>query len=194
LENITDIIEGCKKRDIQSQKKLYLYCFAAIKHRIRYYIKDADVVNDLIQECFLKLFDKISGYSGSGSFDGWVNRMASNIAIDYYRKHNKSDNNTDIDQLADSYYETEEDESIINQIADIADMEFIQDAIAQLPFRIRMVFIFHVIENKSHEEIANELHITISNSRKRLQIARTCLKEYLMNYHKEKYSHIYGSK
>ena len=184
MDNIADIIEGCKRRDVQSQKKLYVGYYAVVKNRIRYYIKDTDVVNDLTQECFLKVFDKIGAYSGSGVFEGWIKRMASNIAIDYYRKHNKEDH-SDIDQLSDSYHETEEEDSIITQISDVANIEFIQQAIDQLPFRLRMVFVLHVMEHKSHEEIAKELTITIPNSRKRLQTARTWLKEYLLNYYKE---------
>jgi RNA polymerase sigma factor (sigma-70 family) len=185
LDNITDIIEGCKKREVQSQKKLYVGYYSVVKKSIRHYVKDADLVNDLTQECFLKIFDKISGYSGTGVFDGWVKRIASNIAIDYYRKNNKVENNTDFEILAESYQETEEEENIITQIGDVANIEFLQQAIDQLPFRIRMVFVLYVMENKSHDEIAVELNISILNSRKRLQTARKWLKDYLISYYKE---------
>ncbi len=186
MDNIAEIIEGCKRRDVQSQKKLYLGYFSVVKNRIRYYIKDTEVVNDLTQECFLKIFDKIGSYTGNGVFEGWVKRMASNIAIDYYRKNSKLDDHSDVDVLSDSYHETEEEDSIINRIGDVASLELIQQAIDQLPFRIRMVFVLHILEHKSHEEIAKELNITIPNSRKRLQTARTWLKEYLMDYYKTK--------
>lgn len=186
METIEDIIEGCKKRNIHAQKKMYVQFFPVVKNRIRYYIKDGDQINDLVQECFLKIFDKIKSYNGEGSFEGWIKRMASNMAIDYYRKTNKQDEHADIDSLSDSYYETEEEDDIITQLSEVADLEFIRQAIDQLPFRLRIAFVLHVIEQKSHEQIASELLITIPNSRKRLQTARTWLKEYLMDYYKEK--------
>lgn len=185
METIEEIIEGCKKRDIHSQKKMYVQYFPLIKNCIRYYVKDSDQINDLVQECFLKIFDKIKSYNGTGSFEGWMKRMASNMAIDYYRKNKKLDDHTDLDNLSESYYETEEEDSIISQLSDIADLEFIRQAIDQLPFRIRIIFVLHVMEQKSHEEIAKELLITVPNSRKRLQTARTWLKQYLMNHYNE---------
>jgi RNA polymerase sigma factor (sigma-70 family) len=186
LDTITDIIEGCKRRDINAQKKLYLGYFSVVKHTIRYYVKDTDVINDLTQECFLKIFDKINTYSGTGAFEGWVKRMASNMALDYFRKNSKYEDHSDIDVLADSYHETEEEDSVISQIGDVTNLEMLQQAIDQLPFRIRMVFVLHVIEHKSHEDIAKELNITVPNSRKRLQTARTWLKEYLISQYKDK--------
>lgn len=186
METIEEIIEGCKKRDIHSQKKIYIQYFPVIKNCIRYYVKDGEQVNDLVQECFLKIFDKIKSYNGEGSFEGWMKRMASNMAIDYYRKSNKQDTHADIDTLSDSYYETEEEDDIITQLSDVADLDFIRQAIDQLPFRLRIVFVLHVMEQKSHDEIAKELLITVPNSRKRLQTARSWLKQYLMDYYKEK--------
>lgn len=186
MENITDIIEGCKKRDILAQKKLYLGYYSVVKNTIRYSIKDIEVVNDLTQECFLKVFDKIGSYSGTGVFEGWIKRMASNIAIDYFRKNSKYEKHDDIDLLADSYHETEEEDSLISQISDVANLEDLQRAIDQLPFRIRIVFVLHIIEHKSHEEIAKKLNITIPNSRKRLHTARIWLKEYLLNQYRDK--------
>lgn len=185
METIGEIIEGCKKRDIHAQKKLYVQFFPVVKNTMRSYIKDSDQINDLVQECFLKIFDKITGFSGEGSFEGWIKRLASNMAIDYYRKNNKLDDRTDIDLLSDSYYEKEEEDNIVGQLSDVTDLKFIRGAIDQLPFQLRIVFVLFVMEQKSHDTIAKELMISIPNSRKRLQTARTWLKQYLMDYYKE---------
>ncbi len=195
METIEEIIEGCKRRDIHAQKKMYVQFFPAVKNSIRYYIKDTDEINDLTQECFLKIFDKIKGYTGEGSFEGWVKRMASNMAIDYYRKNNKLEDHADINDLSDSIYEKEEEEEdLITQLSGVTDVAFIRQAIDRLPFQVRIVFVLFVLEQKSHESIANELAITVPNSRKRLQTARTWLKEYLIDHYKAKVLCLHGNK
>lgn len=175
LENIEQIIEGCKKKDIQAQKKVYILFYPLVKKVIRLYIKDSDLVNDLIQDCFLKAFDKIKTYSGEGTFEGWIRRMASNIAIDHYRKKNKFQTISHDETILEGYTE-EDDKTIINLISEHINLDFLEKAIEKLPDNYRLVFIMYVLEQKKHDEIATLLNITTSSSRKRLQHARAFLK------------------
>lgn len=73
--------------------------FAVLLHRhksrvfttIYMIVKDRDVANDLTQDIFCKVIDKIRGglYQEDGRFVQWLVRMAHNLAIDYYRKQSK---------------------------------------------------------------------------------------------------------
>jgi RNA polymerase sigma-70 factor (ECF subfamily) len=95
-----------------------------------------------------------------------------NSAIDYFRRNEKHYNSLDISY---GQYETAS-ESILDQLAE----EEIIAAIQNLPPSYRMVFNLFVIEGYKHEEIANQLNISVGTSKSNLSIARNKLQKILL--------------
>ena len=52
---------------------------------LRRYVKDMSVAQDLLHETFITAIDKYDGYTGKGSFEGWLYRIAVNTALMYLR-------------------------------------------------------------------------------------------------------------
>jgi predicted RNA polymerase sigma factor len=50
---------------------------------------DKETAEDLAEEVFLKVYNKISGLNQAGAFEGWLYQIARNEVIDYYRKNYK---------------------------------------------------------------------------------------------------------
>ena len=63
---------------------------------IKLIVKDNYLAEDLLQETFIKAINtmKARRYNEEGKFLPWIMRIAHNLAIDYFRKHFLSDNNT----------------------------------------------------------------------------------------------------
>ena len=81
------------------------------------YTKDRDSAEEVLQEGFIKIFDKLEVFDYKGSFEGWIRRIMSNTAIDSIRKSKKNpiltDNDNDFKMGAeDPIVEAEELESI----------------------------------------------------------------------------------
>ena len=50
------------------------------------YANDPESAQDILQEGFIKVFDNIGKFKGTGSLEGWIRRVIVNCAIDHYRK------------------------------------------------------------------------------------------------------------
>lgn len=101
-----------------------------------------------------------------------------NSAIDYFRRNEKHYNSLDI-----SYgkYETNT-ESVLDKLSE----QYIIASIQRLPPSYRMVFNLFVIEGYKHEEIANQLNISVGTSKSNLAIARSKLQKILIAEQEER--------
>lgn len=104
-----------------------------------------------------------------------------NSAIDYFRRNEKHYHSLDISHIQ---YEC----SAENVFDKIGEQEIIA-AIQLLPPSYRMVFNLYVIEGFKHEEIANQLNISVGTTKSNLAIARNKLKKILISDQVEKLTH-----
>ena len=62
------------------------------------YSTDRDSAEEVLQEGFIKIFDKLDAFDYKGSFEGWMRRIMANTAIDSIRKKKKNPMLTDNDE------------------------------------------------------------------------------------------------
>jgi RNA polymerase sigma-70 factor (ECF subfamily) len=86
------LIEGCCKRDIRSQKALYDWLHPQMLGVCLRYASDRDQAQDMLQEGFIKVFNKIDTYKGVGAFEGWVRRVVVNSALEFLRSQKNNSN------------------------------------------------------------------------------------------------------
>lgn len=170
-EKIKEFITGCLRNDRKSQEQLFKLYYGKMLSVSMRYTNDRDTAQEIVQDSFIKVFDKLSLFDHSGSFEGWIRRIVVNTAIDSIRKSKKdpflTDNDNDfklggIDPMAES------DEL---QLTDLK-AEIIMEAIQQLSPSYRTVFNLYVIDNYSHKEIAETLGISEGTSKSNLSKAR----------------------
>ena len=160
--NIDQIILGCKKQDAKCQTHLVKMFADRLLPICRRYAPDQNLAYDALQDTFINIFKYIGGYTGAGSFEGWVKRIAVNCSLAYHKKKIH-------------FEEIQISEGKINQAPNVHD-EFgeqqIITLINALPKGCSIVFSMYVIEGFSHKEIASCLGITESSSRSQLNRAR----------------------
>ena len=110
------------------------------------------------------MFNKISSYSFSGSFEGWMKKIFINTSIELIRKKKY---HQDINDIRDSEFKTT---SKIN--VGSLDAKKMIDLIQKLPQGYRTVFNMYVIDGYSHKEISKMLDISESTSKTQLFKAR----------------------
>lgn len=101
-----------------------------------------------------------------------------NSAIDYFRRNEKHYHSLDISHV--QYARSAE--SVIDQLSE---REIIA-AIQLLPPSYRMVFNLYVIEGYKHEEIANQLNISVGTAKSNLAMARNKLRKILLQGQEER--------
>ncbi len=113
-------------------------------------------VQDLLQEVFIKIYQKLNEYGEELKFSSWAYRIAHNHVIDHFRKINARPK---INALDDEEWERLIAASVHveNEIINRDCVEKIKVIIAQLPIKYKEVLILRFIEEKEYEEIMDIL-------------------------------------
>jgi RNA polymerase sigma factor (sigma-70 family) len=167
LEDLEKIIEDCKAGKKMAQASLYRRFapkFFGVSLR---YSHDRTEAEDILHEAFVRIFEKIGQYRGTGSFEGWMHRVVVNFALENHRKKNRLYVVDDI-----TYYDSHENSTINHE--SLNEQHLLQ-LIQQLPPRYKMVFNMYAIDGYSHKEIAEMLGISESSSKSNLSRARKIL-------------------
>ncbi|MEY4604824.1 MAG: hypothetical protein RIT43_2116, partial [Bacteroidota bacterium] len=96
-EKLTAVIEGCLRNERRSQEELFRLYYGKLLPVCLRYTVDRDSAQEILQESFIKIFDKLGAFDYKGSFEGWLRRIVSNTAIDAIRKSKKDPFRTDDD-------------------------------------------------------------------------------------------------
>ncbi len=144
------------------------------------YIQDRDSAEEVLQEGFIKIFDKLEAFDYKGSFEGWMRRIMANTAIDSIRRHKKDPMLTDNDEdfkLGSVNPSIEREEEEFTAIK----AEMALEAIQELSPAYRAVFNLYVIEDYTHKEIAEILNISEGTSKSNLAKAKQNLQKILID-------------
>lgn len=144
------------------------------------YIQDRDSAEEVLQEGFIKIFDKLEAFDYKGSFEGWMRRIMANTAIDSIRRHKKDPMLTDNDEdfkLGSVNPSIEREEEEFTAIK----AEMALEAIQELSPAYRAVFNLYVIEEYTHKEIAEILNISEGTSKSNLAKAKQNLQKILID-------------
>ncbi len=76
------IVNGCKAKNRSSQQKIYEMLYSKMLPICYRYARSTDEAKDMLQDGFMKVFEKIEQYNAGGSFEGWIRRIIVNTAID----------------------------------------------------------------------------------------------------------------
>jgi len=167
-----ELVKRCKADERKSQELLYKQFASKMLGVCMRYATDRMEAEDMLQNGFIRVFQKISDYRGDGSFEGWVRRIMVHSSIEYYRKHHKMLQVVDIESAAN--------EPSANAVAAAnLDAKDLMILIQQLSPGYRMVFNLYAIEGYSHKEIGEIMGISEGASKSQLSRARTILKEQI---------------
>ena len=169
---IEELIVKCRSGERKAQEMLYKQFASKMFGACLRYAVDKTEAEDMLQNGFIKVFQKINDYRGEGSFEGWIRRIMVHSSIEYYRKHHKMM----VVELEESGHDTP-----VNAVAtQNLDSKYLLQLIQQLSPGYRMIFNLYAIEGYSHKEIAGIVGITEGASKSQLSRARAILKEKII--------------
>ncbi|APA65265.1 MULTISPECIES: RNA polymerase sigma factor [Maribacter] len=168
----SNVVEKCKANDRAAQLQLYRkYCDGMFVVANRF-VKNADDAEDVLQESFIKAFQKIHQYKGEVTFGAWLKRIVVNKSIDFLKS--KKDK-VSIDEQ-DMQVVAEDDNWNVSAVISIDEVRL---AIDQLQEKYKYVVLMFLVEGYDHQEIAEVLNISSSACRTRLSRGKNQLKELL---------------
>ena len=170
-----DLVEQCKANNRLAQVQLYKqYCEGMFCVAMRF-LKNADDAEDVLQESFIKAFQRIDQYKGEVSFGAWLKRIVVNRSIDFLKAKKQK-----MVTLEESYMHvsTDDDWEVANEVT----VEMVNTAITQLPETYKYVVQLFLVEGYDHNEISEILGISGTACRTRLLRGKGLLKEMLKDY------------
>jgi len=183
--HLQKLIEGCKKRDPECQKLLFKAFYGRMLGLCLRYSNQRDDAQDVVQEGFIRLFDKIDLYKETGSFEGWIKKIFVNMALDNLRRNKMQLISIDGEGYRKELRAHEKlDQSLLDRIS----QEKLLEAIQNLSPVYRTVLNLHVYEGYTHDEIASELGISAGTSKSNLSKAKVNLKKMLQKYVEAKHA------
>jgi RNA polymerase sigma-70 factor (ECF subfamily) len=146
---------------------------------------------DVLQETFIKAYRNLPRFDGRSSISTWLYRIATNEALMLIRRRKH------VNVSIDEPLETDEQEQMPLQITDWCCLpeeemmstearEYMDRAIDDLPYTLRVVFLLRDIEGLSTHEAAEVLELSEAAVKTRLSRARLRLRELLSEYYRER--------
>lgn len=164
-----ELVLGCLREDRHCQealyarynRRMYAVCLRYARHQLE--------AQDLLQEGFIKVFDKLHDFRMEGSLEGWIRRIMVTTGISLYRKKA-------VQRERFGYEELPEEPVEPLALEDLG-REELTTLISQLPDGYRLVFNLFAIEGYDHAEIAELIGCGESTSRSQLAKARRMLQQ-----------------
>ncbi len=156
--------------DVRAFEELYRKHLPRVHSLVRRMTAGRDA-DELTQDVFVRVWQKLGTFRGDASFTTWLHRLAVNVVIERFR--------TDQARRArlldgEAIFETMAGPAMTRDLG----IDF-EAALERLPDGAREIFVLHDIEGHKHHEIATLLEISAGTSKAQLHRARMMLRKYL---------------
>lgn len=166
------LVAGCLRGDPIAQKALYQAYARKMMSICMRYAPGREQAQDILQDGFVKVFQKMDHYRGEGPLGGWIARTMVNTALDHIRRNKPFEHSLDLT-------EAEHLHAVDAQVLGNMGADELMALIQALPPGYRTVFNLFVIEGYPHKEIGEMLHISENTSKSQFMKARAYLRKLL---------------
>jgi RNA polymerase sigma factor (sigma-70 family) len=174
LEDAPDgeLVNRCIRGDRQS----FRYLYQRHQQRVRsilYPLTDDSLLDDLVQEVFLRAWKGLPKFRQTAQFSTWLYRIAWNVASDQRQATAKQ--RTQLQAIAHTA-------PTHHEAADVLDLHYqdlVQRGLECLSFEHRTIVVLHDLEELPQKEIAEILAIPVGTVKSRLFHARAALRQFL---------------
>jgi RNA polymerase sigma-70 factor (ECF subfamily) len=143
------------------------------------YIQDADEMQDVAQEAFIKAYRALPGFRGDSAFYTWLYRIAINTAKNHLVARSRRPPGSDVEVEDAEYYEggaaLRDLETPENALFGEELRSVVESAIADLPEDLRTAVTLREFDGLSYEDIAEAMDCPVGTVRSRIFRAREAI-------------------
>ena len=151
--------------------------------------RDRQNAGETLQDTFINVYQKLSQFDGRSKFSTWLYSIVTNNCLMKNRRRKVDDLMEAYDELPSPNGNSEKHGIAVNWHSTPAQdlirdelKEQLDQAILKLPMEYRVVFVLRDIEEKSTDEVASILNISVEATKSRLRRARAFLRQQLLPY------------
>ncbi len=157
--NVPLLVERIKEGDREAfmevtriyQKKVYLLAYS--------YLRNNEDALDIVQETFLRLYQKVDMFRSEKNFQTWLLQIAKNLCIDYYRKNYSRTKDYRTDKDVEEVKLPAQNEGDPHSYSDLK--RVFGECLGRLTEKQRLIFVMKHYNNLEYKEIAQILRISV---------------------------------
>ena len=175
---LLSLIALAQKKNQKSQTKLINSYWVDVFSFVMKKVQDENVADEITVSVFSKVLAKLDLYDPNFQFKTWILTIAQNTVIDYWRKKNRE--NEDSMESFEGFknqFALSPEELLISE----EDQKQILTIIESLDSNYQEIIRLRFFEEKSVKEIAEELSLTVANTKVRIMRAKKVLAALLKN-------------
>lgn len=154
--------------DVNAFQRLYQTYVGKVYGLVLRLCGDRSQADDMVQEVFIQLWQKLANFRGDSKFSTWLHAVATNVTLTELRKQKRW------------YQRIIKAGQQVQQEADSGAMDLseLDRYVMKLPDQTRWVFVLAALEGMRHEEIADQLGIAVGTSKAQLHRAKQLIEEW----------------
>ena len=174
LPTLSALIRRSKEGDEGAMEQIYEHYRRPLFNLAHRYTFDRLAAEDLLQDIFVKIFSHLREVDRDETFVAWMYRIAINTCYSYLRSRRSREAHS----VRLSEVEGKKEEAVFDRHEESLAGP-LEEAVRELPEKLRAVFMLHDVEGNTHQEIGRLLGITVGTSKSQLFKARMRIREFL---------------
>lgn len=166
------LVKGCLRGEAHAQKALFELYSGRMMSLCRRYASSTEEAEDIFQEGFIKVYEKLNQFNGTGSLGGWIRMVIVNTALIHIRRNKHQQNEDPIDEARSL------DSGEMDALSKMS-LDELERLIDSMPTGYKTVFNLFAVEGFAHKEIADMLGISESTSKTQFLKAKVYLKRLI---------------
>jgi RNA polymerase sigma-70 factor (ECF subfamily) len=173
------LVQRVQKGDRRAFDLLVLKYQQKIMSLISRYVHDADEVQDVAQEAFVKAYRALPNFRGDSAFYTWLYRIAINTAKNHLVSRSRRPPGRDVDledaQFMESAEQLRDAQTPENSLFGEELRAVVNETLADLPDDLRAAVTLREFDGLSYEEIAEVMECPVGTVRSRIFRAREAI-------------------
>lgn len=177
-EELLQLISLAKEKNQKAQTKLINVFWSDVFLFVLNKVQDEVVADEITVSVFSKVLAKLDLYDENFQFKTWILTIAQNTIIDYWRRKSREneDPTEDLKEVKNQFAKSPEELMISKQ-----EQQKIINMVASMEGSYQKIIELRFFEEKSIKEIAEELNLSVANTKVRIMRAKKVLAALLRN-------------
>ena len=190
MTNETELIEQLKQGDETAFKTIVEQWKDMVYNTILGIVQNETEAEDLAQDVFIKVFEKIGTFKGDSKFSTWLYRIATTTALDHLRSRKRKKRFGFLQSLGGGSDEKEHIPDFHHPGVSLDNKEraaVLFKAIDALPENQKTAYTLHKLEGLSYRDVSEVLNTTVSAVESLMSRANQNLRKQLEEYYNKHY-------
>jgi len=149
MPNIDEYIDRIKHKDNEAFEYIYELTKRGVYAMIISIVKDHQATEDLMQDTYIKMLKNIDQFIPGRNINSWIVQIAKNTALDYYRKHQKTQLTDPLENM--NLLDTVQQEPSSTDYS-------LEEMIKPLDSDERQIVLLHIVSNMKFKTIAETMN------------------------------------